>query len=702
MSPDHTRRHALRRSALHAAPLALLLSLSGVVAGCDSHEDHHHIPPEVEEAAKYQVFTQHLGAAEYGPANWIKSPNYSTAYRKKGQITTVVVHTVQGSYNGCISWFQNPKAKVSAHYVISKTGKVTQMVKEKDIGWHVGSQNGYTIGIEHEGWVSDPKWATPAMVTASAKLTCYLVKKYGLTPTKTHIKGHVELPKQSHTDPGKYWPWSSYLSQVKSCVNGGGGGTTTCSGGCDDKNPCTQDLCSNGKCQHPWANGAVCWDGDACTAGEKCSNGKCVGGKIVKDCNDKNPCTNDGCKAGKCTHANNSNSCNDGNSCTSGDTCKSGSCIGGSTKSCNDGNPCTQDSCKSGACSHVANKALCSDGNSCTTGDACQNGKCVGGKPKACDDGNPCTTGDVCNPSTGACSAGVWKSCGGGDACSAGTCDPKSGGCKPANEGASCNDGNACTSGTVCKQGACVGGTVQGCEDNNPCTDDSCSAKGCAHVPNKMFCDDGQACTLADACVGGVCTGTAISCDDGDPCTTGQVCSGGQCSAGKSVCDDGNDCTSDSCASGVCSHKVVVVDCDDGDACTQKEYCESGVCLGGTPVPCDDGDPCTNDRCEQGKGCTHTNVCGADAGGADAGGNTSGGGSDGGSSDRPDTAGSDGVFGTDGFVPGGATGQPLASPSSGCTAGSRAAPRALWVLILAGLALVLRRRRDVASLRPRD
>ena len=150
----------------------LIVAFTLSLLACDDHHGHHHhIPPEVERAAQNTVFPMALGQAGYGPANWIKSPNYTTAYRGKGKISTVVVHTVQGSYNGCISWFKNPAAKVSAHYVISKTGKVTQMVKEKDIAWHVASQNGYTIGIEHEGWVDDPKWATPAMVTASAKLT---------------------------------------------------------------------------------------------------------------------------------------------------------------------------------------------------------------------------------------------------------------------------------------------------------------------------------------------------------------------------------------------------------------------------------------------------------------------------------------------------------------------------------------------------
>ncbi len=120
--------------------LALVMSL----AACSSdHENHHHIPPEVEAAANADTSLHSFAlSGDFPGSNWVKSPNYSTSWRGKGKITTIVVHTIQGSYNGCISWFSQTKSKVSAHYVISKTGKITQMVKDKDVAWHVGSQNG--------------------------------------------------------------------------------------------------------------------------------------------------------------------------------------------------------------------------------------------------------------------------------------------------------------------------------------------------------------------------------------------------------------------------------------------------------------------------------------------------------------------------------------------------------------------------------
>ena len=50
------------------------------------------------------------------------------------------------------------------------------------------------------------------------------------------------------------------------------------------------------------------------------------------------------------------------------------------------------------------------------------------------------------------------------------------------------------------------------CNDNNPCTNDSCdSVSGCVFSNNTNACDDGNNCTAGDACSGGACTGTPIT-----------------------------------------------------------------------------------------------------------------------------------------------------------------------------------------------
>lgn len=191
--------------------------------------------------------------------------NYQNASRGPNEINYVVIHTVQGSYAGAISWFKNPSAGVSSHYVVRSTdGEITQMVDDADIAYHDACFNSNSIGIEHEGYVDAPAtWYTPAMYQASAKLTAWLCDKYGIPKDHSHIMGHGETPDCStHTDPGSGWDWNQYLNLVKT----GGTCTPQCAW---DGNIINED-CSITKCS---AVGATCVD-DA--AGRRCASVFCV------------------------------------------------------------------------------------------------------------------------------------------------------------------------------------------------------------------------------------------------------------------------------------------------------------------------------------------------------------------------------------------------------------------------------------------
>lgn len=182
-------------------------------------------------------------STDYPPAIWnpAASCNYST--RSVG-ISHVAIHTTQGSYASAISWFQNCSSSVSAHYVIrSSDGQVTQMVREASKAWHVGNSNGYTVGIEHEGFVSNPAaWYTTAMYNASAALTRDILASRGLAQkvyngssgwnavpadSTYNVKGHVNYAGQSHTDPGSGWDWVRYKNLVGGTTGGGGTTPTT-------------------------------------------------------------------------------------------------------------------------------------------------------------------------------------------------------------------------------------------------------------------------------------------------------------------------------------------------------------------------------------------------------------------------------------------------------------------------------------------
>ncbi len=147
------------------------------------------------------------------------SGNYTAANRPRShRIRYIVIHVTQGSWSSAINWFQTRGAHVSAHYVIrSRDGRRAQCVSDMNIAWHAGNwwYNKHSIGIEHEGYVSDPGWFTPEMYRSSAKLVAYLCRRYRIPVRRSRIIGHNEVPGADHTDPGRWWWWSYYMRRVR-------------------------------------------------------------------------------------------------------------------------------------------------------------------------------------------------------------------------------------------------------------------------------------------------------------------------------------------------------------------------------------------------------------------------------------------------------------------------------------------------------
>jgi len=187
--------------------------------------------------SSYQAKKGQGACLDYPLATWNEADPSNYSSRGGTPVSAITIHTVQGSYAGCISWFQNPSANVSAHYVLrSSDGQVTQMVCESDKAWHVGTENPYTIGYEHEGYVSDPSWYTTAMYNSSADISRDVINSgYGINSLRTafwpwtattnyntssipgscsRIKGHQHYPNQTHTDPGQYWDWDLYYKLI--------------------------------------------------------------------------------------------------------------------------------------------------------------------------------------------------------------------------------------------------------------------------------------------------------------------------------------------------------------------------------------------------------------------------------------------------------------------------------------------------------
>lgn len=204
--------------------------------------------------------------ADYASAIWNPAASCNYSVGRNGMTPTcITIHYTSGTYAGSIAWFQNCSSQVSAHYVIrSFDGQVTQMVREQDKAWHVGSENSYTIGIEHEAYGNVASFFTTAMYQSSADLVRDICRRhpnidphamfyrdtlddgtalntglhsFGGYTACTQIRGHQHYPNQTHTDPGPYWDWNYYYKLVNNTPNvvttSWLSGTYTDSGGMD-------------------------------------------------------------------------------------------------------------------------------------------------------------------------------------------------------------------------------------------------------------------------------------------------------------------------------------------------------------------------------------------------------------------------------------------------------------------------------------
>lgn len=91
----------------------------------------------------------------YQNAQWkgANPNNYSTG---KNTPKFIVIHVTSGdNQSGTDSWFNNPKAIVSAHFSIGKDGQIHQYVDTDQIAYAEMAWNDKAISIEHNGMSGD-------------------------------------------------------------------------------------------------------------------------------------------------------------------------------------------------------------------------------------------------------------------------------------------------------------------------------------------------------------------------------------------------------------------------------------------------------------------------------------------------------------------------------------------------------------------
>ena len=151
------------------------------------------------------------------------SPNRSRNSRARNDIKFVIIHyTGMQSEIESLNRLKDPKYKVSCHYIISRKGDVTQMVREENIAWHAGESkwkkfknlNNYSIGIElvNKGHKLGYQNFTHLQILSLTKLCKKIKKKYHIK--KENFLGHSDIAPLRKVDPGEKFPWKK-LSRFK-------------------------------------------------------------------------------------------------------------------------------------------------------------------------------------------------------------------------------------------------------------------------------------------------------------------------------------------------------------------------------------------------------------------------------------------------------------------------------------------------------
>ena len=138
------------------------------------------------------------------------------------KVRLFVIHVAQGtSQSGIDAWFQDPKAAVSAHFSVSRTGVVHQHVPLTRIAWAERDYNDVGVSIEHLGYSGQR--LTRRQLKASLALLTWLHLQFPQVPlrrtaasTGLGVIGHGELGVAGGDHPS--CPGTPILDQVTAAL----------------------------------------------------------------------------------------------------------------------------------------------------------------------------------------------------------------------------------------------------------------------------------------------------------------------------------------------------------------------------------------------------------------------------------------------------------------------------------------------------
>jgi N-acetylmuramoyl-L-alanine amidase len=146
---------------------------------------------------------------------YLKSPNYIHCNKRRNIHSVIIHYTGMRSLQSAVERLLSKKYEVSSHYLISRNGKIIQLVKDNNIAWHAGISNWFkfknlnnnSIGIELEnkghqyGYQAFPN----KQIVQLIKILKILKRKFKIK--NINITGHSDIAPNRKIDPGEKFPW---------------------------------------------------------------------------------------------------------------------------------------------------------------------------------------------------------------------------------------------------------------------------------------------------------------------------------------------------------------------------------------------------------------------------------------------------------------------------------------------------------------
>ena len=144
-----------------------------------------------------------------------KSDSFNKRGKKAFPKLIILHYTAMFNSLEALKYLSNPKNKVSSHFLISKNGKIFNLVDVKLRAWHAGvsywknirdiNSNSIGIEIDNSGHLHRFENYRKEQILSLMELLKYLTKKLKICPI--NIIGHSDIAPYRKIDPGEKFPW---------------------------------------------------------------------------------------------------------------------------------------------------------------------------------------------------------------------------------------------------------------------------------------------------------------------------------------------------------------------------------------------------------------------------------------------------------------------------------------------------------------